>query len=66
MTALATPIPAPAQRRPTKIGAIALAVTAAVLALAGAVALAGNLFRDGEGYFNSPAKTFTSHGYATR
>jgi hypothetical protein len=64
MTALATPIPAPAQRRPTKIAAIALAVTAAVLALAGAVALAGDLFRDGEGYFNSPTKTFTSHGYA--
>jgi hypothetical protein len=64
MTALATPIPAPAQRRPTKIVAIGMTVTAAVLALAGAVALAGNLFRDGGGYFNTPTKAFTSHGYA--
>jgi hypothetical protein len=43
---------------------MALAVTAAVLALAGAAALAGNLFRDGDGYFNSPTETFTSGGYA--
>jgi len=64
MTALATSIPAPARRRPTKIAAIAMAATAAVLALAGAVAVAGNLYRDGDGYFNSPTKTFTSHGYA--
>jgi hypothetical protein len=63
MTALATPIPAPTERRPTKIAATALAVTA-VLALSGAVALAGNLFRDGDGYFDSPAETFTSGGYA--
>lgn len=64
MTALATPIPAPADRRPTKIAALAPAALAAVLALAGAVAVAGNLVRDGAGYFNSPTKTFTSHGYA--
>src|SRR4051794_3256799 len=64
MTALATPIPAPADRHPTKIAAIAVAAAAAVLALAGTVAVAGNLFRDGDGYFNSPTKTFTSHGYA--
>lgn len=64
MTALATPVPAPAQRRPTKIGAIALAIAAAVFALAGGAALAGNLFRDSDGYFNSPTEAFTAAGYA--
>jgi hypothetical protein len=58
-------IPAPARpRRTTRIAAIALTVTALVLAVAGAVALAANVVRDGNGYFNSPTKTFTSGGYA--
>jgi hypothetical protein len=58
-------IPAPAQpRRTTKTAAIAIAVTAVLLALAGTVALAANALRDGNGYFNWPTKTFTSSGYA--
>jgi hypothetical protein len=48
----------------TRIAAIAVAVTALVLALAGAAALAGNLLRDGDGYFSTPTETFTSGGYA--
>jgi hypothetical protein len=32
--------------------------------LIGAVALAGNALRDGDGYFNSPTETFTTNGYA--
>jgi hypothetical protein len=58
-------IPAPAQpRRTRRIAAIAIAVTALVLAVAGTVALAANAFRDRSGYFNWPAGTFTSSGYA--
>jgi len=58
-------IPAPARPRRTKrVTAIAVTVTAVVLALAGAVALAANVFRDGDGYFNSPTESFTSTGYA--
>jgi hypothetical protein len=58
-------IPAPAQPgRTTRLAAIAVAVTAIALALAGTVALAANVLRDGDGYFNSPTETFTSGGYA--
>lgn len=58
-------IPASAQpRRTARIAAIAVTVTALVLAIAGTAALAGNVLRDGEGYFNSPTETFTSGGYA--
>jgi hypothetical protein len=61
MNAIATSIPAPAQRRPARIAAAAAAL---VMALAGAVALAGTVLRDGDGYFNTPSETFTSTGYA--
>lgn len=65
MEATATTFPAPAQPgRKRRIAAIATALVALALAIAGAVALAGNAFRDGAGYFNTPAKTFTSGGYA--
>lgn len=65
MNAIATPVPAPAQRpRPAKIAAVAVAAAALVSALAGAIALAGNVLRDGDGYFNSPTETFTTAGYA--
>jgi hypothetical protein len=58
-------IPAPAQPvHPSKNAAIASAVTALVLAIAGTVALAANILRDGAGYFTWPAETFTSSGYA--
>jgi hypothetical protein len=58
-------LPAPAQpRRTTRIAAIAATATAVVLALPGAVALAANVLRDGDGYFNWPTETFTSDGYA--
>jgi hypothetical protein len=58
-------IPAPAQPgRVTKIGAIAATVTALALAIAGTVALAANVLRDSNGYFNWPTETFTSGGYA--
>jgi hypothetical protein len=58
-------VPAPARRgRTTRIAAIAVTVTALVLAVAGAFALAGNILRDGDGYFNTPTETFTSGGYA--
>jgi hypothetical protein len=58
-------LPAPAEPgRTTRIAATALAVTALALAIAGAVALAGNVLRDGDGYFNTPTETFTSAGYA--
>jgi hypothetical protein len=57
-------IPAPAQPgRTTRIAAIAVAVTALVLAVAGTVALAANVLRDRDGYFNWPTETFTSRGY---
>lgn len=49
---------------PRRIAAVATAVTALVLALAGTVALAANVLRDGHGYFNWPTETFTSNGYA--
>lgn len=65
MHAIEMTIPAPARRgRTTRIAAIAAAVTALVLAIAGTVALAANGLRDGDGYFTSPAETFTSRGYA--
>lgn len=65
MNAIATPVPAPAKRpRPAKIAAIALAITAVILALVGAASLVGNALRDGAGYFNTPTETFTSGGYA--
>jgi hypothetical protein len=65
MEAISTTIPAPAQRgRFTKIAAIATAVTALALVVAGTVALAANAWRDSNGYFNWPTKTFTSSGYA--
>ncbi len=58
-------IQAPTQRgRFTKVAAIATVVTALVLAVAGTVALAANVLRDGNGYFNWPTKTFTSNGSA--
>jgi hypothetical protein len=65
MEATTTTIPAPAQRgRFTKIAAVAIAVTALALAVAGTVALAANAWRDSNGYFNWPTKTFSSGGYA--
>lgn len=65
MEATAVTVPTPAQPgRTTKIAAIAATVIALVLAVAGAVALAGNAFRDGNGYFNWPSERFTSGGYA--
>jgi hypothetical protein len=65
MHAIDITLPAPAERgRFTSIGAIATLVTALVLAVAGTVALAANVLRDGEGYFNWPTETFTSTGYA--
>jgi hypothetical protein len=58
-------LPAPAQsRRPARIAAIAAIVSAAVLALSGAAALAANALSDSNGYFNWPTETFTSGGYA--
>jgi hypothetical protein len=39
-------------------------VTALVLAVAGAAALATDVLRDGGGYVNSPTETFASGGYA--
>jgi hypothetical protein len=50
--------------RTTRITAIAVAGMALVLAILGAVALAGNVLRDGDGYFDTPTETFTSGGYA--
>jgi hypothetical protein len=65
MQAIEMTIPAPARRgRSTRIAAIATAVTALVLAIAGTVALAANVLRDGDGYFTWPTETFTSGGYA--
>jgi len=65
MTAMEMTIPAPTQRgRFAKLATIATVVTALVLALAGTAALAANVLRDGNGYFNWPTKTFTSSGYA--
>lgn len=65
MEAIETTIPAPTQRRrSTRTAAIAVTITALVLAIAGAVALAGNALRDGDGYFTWPTETFTSSGYA--
>jgi hypothetical protein len=58
-------IPAPAQpTRTRRIAAVAVAVTALVFAVAGTAALAANVLRDGNGYFNWPTETFTSGGYA--
>jgi hypothetical protein len=58
-------LPAPAQPgRTTRIAATATAITAIVLALIGTAALAANAFRDRQGYFTTPYKTFTSSGYA--
>jgi hypothetical protein len=58
-------IAAPAQRgRTTRIAAIATAVTALALALAGIAALGANVLRDDNGYFDTPTETFTSGGYA--
>jgi hypothetical protein len=60
MTALA-----PAKRgNLSKIAAVATVVTALALAVAGAAALAANMLRDDDGYFNWPTETFTSGGYA--
>jgi hypothetical protein len=57
--------PAPARRRHTTgIAAITAAVTALVLLIAGAVSLAANAARDGDGHDTSPTKTFTTGGYA--
>ncbi|HET8529177.1 MAG TPA: hypothetical protein VFL60_09715 [Gaiellaceae bacterium] len=65
MTTAELTLPAPAQPgRTTRIAAIAAAVTALVLALAGAAALAGNVLRDRDGYFDTPTETFTSGGHA--
>jgi hypothetical protein len=65
MEAITPTIPAPAQRvRFTKIAAIATAVTALALAIAGTVSLTANAWRDSTGYFNWPTNTFTSRGYA--
>ena len=65
MHAAEVTIPAPAQpRRTRRLAAIAIAVTALVFAVAGTVALAANVLRDGSGYFNWPTETFTSSGYA--
>ena len=65
MQAAELTIPAPAQRgRTSKLAAIATAVTALLLAIAGTVAIAANVLRDGDGYFTWPTETFTSGGYA--
>ena len=65
MEATTTTLPTPAQPgRTRRVASIAIAVVALALAIAGAVALAGNAFRDGDGYFNTPTETFTSGGYA--
>jgi hypothetical protein len=65
MEAITTTIPAHAQRGHfTKIAAIATAVSALALAVAGTVSLAANAWRDSSGYFNWPTKTFSSGGYA--
>jgi len=65
MEATTTTLPAPAQPgRTRRVASIAIAVVALALAIAGAVALAGNAFRDGDGYFNTPTETFTGGGYA--
>jgi hypothetical protein len=65
MEAITTTIPAPAQRlRFTKLAAIATAVTALALTIAGTVALTANAWRDSNGYFNWPTETSTSGGYA--
>ena len=50
MEAIEMTIPAPAQHgRSTRIAAIAMTVTAIVLAIAGTIALAANVLRDGDG-----------------
>jgi hypothetical protein len=65
MHAAEVTLPASARPRPTsKVAAIAVAVTALGLAVAGTAALAANALRDGHGYFTWPTKTFTSSGYA--
>lgn len=65
MQAIETTVPTRARRgRTTRIAAVATAVTALVLVIAGAVGLAANALRDGDGYFTSPGETFTSGGYA--
>jgi hypothetical protein len=65
MEAAELTIPAPAQTgHTTRIAAIAAAVTALVLAITGTVALAANVLRDDEGYFNWPTESFKSDGYA--
>jgi hypothetical protein len=65
MNAAELTIPAPARPgRTTRIAAIAVTVTALALVIAGTVALAGNVLRDGDGYFNTPTETFSSGGYA--
>ncbi len=65
MHAIEMTIPARAQRgRSTRIAAIAMTVAALVPAIAGTVALAANVLRDGDGYFSWPSETFTSGGYA--
>jgi hypothetical protein len=65
MQAAELTVPLPAQPgRTTRIAAIAIAVTALVLAITGTVALAANVLRDHNGYFNWPTETFTSDGYA--
>lgn len=65
MEATAATLPTPAQHgRTRKVASIVTAVVALVLAIAGAASLAGNAFSDDNGYFNTPAETFTSGGYA--
>jgi hypothetical protein len=65
MTAAEITLRAPAHPgRAKRIAAIATAVTALVLALAGAASLAANTLRDSAGYFTWPTETFTSNGYA--
>ena len=65
MQAAELTISVPAQRgRTSKLAAIATAVTALLLAIAGTVAIAANVLRDDDGYFTWPTETFTSGGYA--
>src|SRR5690554_4936427 len=62
---LTTTAPAARRPRPTaRIAAIAAAITAGALLLAGGAALAGDTLRDGDGFFTSPRETFSTETYA--
>jgi hypothetical protein len=60
---LAGPAGADRPGRTSRIAAIALAIVGGALLLAGACALAGNLLRDGDGFFTSPRERFSTETF---